>query len=61
MEVKKGPKYDEITKLLKEETDGYCPCKLDRTEDTKCICKEFRDQMEKNEKGKCHCQRYEIV
>ena len=26
-------------------TGGYCPCRVDRTEDTKCICREFREQM----------------
>ena len=24
---------------------GYCPCRLERTEDTKCMCREFRDQI----------------
>ena len=26
-------------------TGGYCPCRLERTPDTKCMCKEFRDQI----------------
>ena len=34
--------------------DGYCPCKLQKNEDTKCICKEFREQ----ESGVCHCGLY---
>lgn len=38
---------------------GYCPCRLERTEDTKCICKEFRDQMaDPNFEGYCHCMLY---
>ena len=24
---------------------GYCPCRLQRIEDNKCICKEFREQI----------------
>lgn len=32
--------------------NGYCPCKVEKTEDTKCICKEFREQTTP---GKCHC------
>ena len=24
-------------------TGGYCPCRLARTEEKKCMCKEFRD------------------
>ena len=28
---------------------GYCPCRFEKTEDTKCKCKEFR------ETGDCIC------
>lgn len=42
---------------------GYCPCKLNRDETTKCICKEFRDQManlsDKQTSVVCHCGVYE--
>lgn len=34
---------------------GYCPCKLIKNEDTKCICKEF---LEQKELGECHCGLY---
>ena len=34
----------EIKKKLKK-NNGYCPCKLNKNEDTKCMCKEFRDQI----------------
>ena len=34
--------------------DGYCPCKIQHTPDTKCMCKEFREQ----ENGECHCGLY---
>jgi ferredoxin-thioredoxin reductase catalytic subunit len=43
----------EIRSKLKE-TGGYCPCQLEQNEDTKCMCKEFREQ----EKGECHCGLY---
>lgn len=40
-------------------TGGYCPCRLQRTEDTKCMCKEFRDQInDLNLEGYCHCRLY---
>lgn len=26
-------------------TGGYCPCRLQRTEENKCICQEFRQQI----------------
>ncbi len=42
-----------IRQKLKE-SGGYCPCRIDKTPDTKCICKEFREQ----ESGECHCGLY---
>lgn len=42
-----------------ELTGGYCPCKLSRTEDNKCMCKEFRDQIkDESFEGYCHCMLY---
>ena len=38
---------------------GYCPCRLQRTEENKCICKEVREQMaDPNFEGYCHCRLY---
>ena len=38
---------------------GYCPCRLEMSEDTKCICKEFREQMaDPDFEGYCHCLLY---
>jgi ferredoxin-thioredoxin reductase catalytic subunit len=42
-----------IRKALKD-NDGYCPCRVQKTEDTKCMCKEFREQTS----GECHCGLY---
>ena len=40
-------------------TGGYCPCRMERTEDTKCICREFREQIaDPNFEGYCHCLLY---
>ena len=40
-------------------TGGYCPCRLERTEENKCMCKEFRDQIaDPDFKGYCHCMLY---
>ena len=42
-----------------EKTGGYCPCRLERIEDNKCMCKEFRDQIaDPNFEGYCHCMLY---
>lgn len=37
-----------------KENDGYCPCRLDKTPDTLCMCKEFREM----ESGECCCGLY---
>ena len=40
-------------------TGGYCPCRLERTEENKCMCKEFRDQIkDPTYEGYCHCFLY---
>lgn len=38
----------EIADMVKEglkARGGYCPCRREMTEDTKCMCKEFREQI----------------
>ena len=61
MAVKPKPEK-EIVKSVKEglkRTGGYCPCRVQRTEDYKCICKEFREQIADPEfEGFCHCMLY---
>ena len=38
---------------------GYCPCRLERREEYKCICDEFRAQIaDPNFEGYCHCMLY---
>ena len=53
---------EEIVTTVKdglERTGGYCPCRLERTEENKCMCKEFRDQIkDENFEGYCHCMLY---
>ena len=43
----------EVCDALKA-NEGYCPCKLEKTPDTLCMCKEFREQQT----GLCHCGLY---
>ena len=39
--------------------DGYCPCRLQKTPENKCICKEFREQIaDPDFEGYCHCMLY---
>ena len=40
-------------------TGGYCPCRLDRTEDKNCMCRMFREQIKDPDfEGYCHCMLY---
>ena len=54
-----GSKFEEIKQSLKL-TNGQCPCvpKYAWSEDTKCMCKEFREQ---NHEGECHCGAFKKV
>ena len=44
---------DKILDAL-DKNNGYCPCKFEKNNDTKCMCKEFKEQKE----GYCHCGLY---
>ena len=38
----------ELVKTVREglkRTGGYCPCRLQHTEENRCICQEFRQQI----------------
>ena len=52
----------EVVEAVKEglkKTGGYCPCRISRTDDFKCMCKEFREQIADPEfEGYCHCLLY---
>lgn len=38
---------------------GYCPCRLEKNEDTKCMCSQFRAQIDDPDyEGYCHCMLY---
>lgn len=45
---------EEIQAAVKA-NNGYCVCAVSKTPDTKCMCKEFREQTES---GVCHCGLY---
>ena len=44
---------EKIRKAL-EQNNGFCPCAIERSDDTKCMCREFREQKS----GMCHCGLY---
>lgn len=48
----------EVVAIIREglkQKGGYCPCLVEMNEDTKCMCKAFREQTEP---GPCHCGLY---
>lgn len=53
MKIVKNPDAEQakMVALAVKNNDGYCPCKLERNKDTKCMCLEFRQQ----DVGMCHC------
>ena len=59
MKIINGSKYEQIKKTLAN-TEGNCPC-IPRylwNDNTKCMCKEFREQTTT---GECLCGMYEKV
>ena len=47
MKIKLNPDQ-EVVQTIREglkRTGGYCPCRIERTEATKCICQEFKEQI----------------
>ena len=52
----------EVVATIKEglkRTGGYCPCRMERTEDFKCMCTEFKEQIKDPDfEGYCHCLLY---
>lgn len=61
MHIEENPNK-EVANVVKEglkKKNGYCPCRREETPDTKCMCKEFRDQIaDPNFEGFCHCMLY---
>ena len=45
---------EEIVTAIKE-NGGYCVCAIEKTPDTKCMCKDFVENMSN---GLCHCGLY---
>jgi len=57
MKIKINPNkelVEEITKAINK-NGGFCCCAIEKTPDTKCICRVF---LEQQELGECHCGKY---
>lgn len=56
MKITQNSDKEHVKKILEalKSNNGYCPCAIERSEDTKCMCKDFRNMIE----GMCHCGLY---
>lgn len=54
LKIVKNPNEKIFNEVMSEvrANKGFCPCRLEKTPDTKCPCKEFRMS---NVIGECHC------
>ena len=58
MKIRLNPDKEYVKNFIAKlkENGMYCPCQLQKNEDTKCQCKLFREQTEP---GFCVCGLYE--
>jgi ferredoxin-thioredoxin reductase catalytic subunit len=57
MHIEVNPDKELVAKVRQaiKDNDGFCPCSVIKSEDTRCMCKEFR---ESKNIGWCHCGLY---
>ncbi|MBE6591246.1 MAG: ferredoxin thioredoxin reductase catalytic beta chain [Ruminococcaceae bacterium] len=61
MAVKLNPDKEVVARIKEglKQKGGYCPCRVARTPENKCICEEFKKQIaDENFEGFCHCMLY---
>ncbi len=53
---------EELVRTVKEgleKNNGFCPCMREKSEETKCMCKDFREKIKDPQfEGYCHCMLY---
>ena len=49
-----GAEVERIRRAVRE-NGGYCPCQLEKNENTRCMCKNF---VNSEQGGWCHCGLY---
>lgn len=47
----------EIRAKIKE-NNGHCACAISFNDSNKCMCEEFKKQIEEGRAGECHCGLY---
>lgn len=53
--VTKDKEHEKKIREALKNNDGFCPCKLGKLKENKCICAEFANQ---DYAGYCHCGLY---
>ena len=55
--IKLNSDKEKVSKIRKalDKNDGYCPCQIIKSQDTKCMCKDFLDERKS---GYCCCGLY---
>lgn len=59
--VKKNPDKTFCDDFLKKliANNNYCPCRIEKIPENRCMCKEFRELLEDDTfSGYCHCGYY---
>ena len=51
---------NEVREKIKE-NNGHCACAVTFNESNMCICKDFREQIERGDPGECHCGLYVVT
>lgn len=56
MQIKLNPDGEYVREMREKirENEGYCPCSIIKNDDTRCMCKAFREMTS----GTCHCGLY---
>lgn len=57
LKIKVNPNKDKVREIREglKLNNNHCPCMIEQTDDTLCMCKDFREQ---EEAGYCHCGLY---
>ena len=61
MKIRRNPAAEGVadSKAGLERPGGGCRCRLQRIEENKCMCREFREQIKNPDfEGYCHCYLY---
>ena len=59
MKIEKNSNKEEVLEILAaiKANDGYCPCQVEKTERTKCMCLNFLESSDEW----CHCGLYKKI